>query len=253
MQAVELLAAPVGGFVTPASKLLTVDPTCTVVSALRKMSARGIRHLPVIEAGADASAGLRIESVVGVLAIADLWVQRDSEALQDKYQDQLGVLNPRFLRARARDTHIQWPILIGSAGLFATTVALFTEQAWMAGHWQLAMIVTFVLGCVRGGVRARVCARRKRGARKGGKGLAAQDSRCSTRASALSGCTRCLPCASLSRAAPSRSGGLPFSVSLASRSLSLSRSSLSPARALGRSLALARARSERCRSRWLRR
>ncbi|KAJ1627530.1 hypothetical protein T492DRAFT_595685 [Pavlovales sp. CCMP2436] len=148
LQAVELIATPIMQFTTPASSLLTVDPTCTIVGALRLMGGRNVRHLPVVKPGSDLNA-LPTSSLLGVVSIGALaqWVQRDSESLQETYLDRLAILNPRFQSAGYKSKE-QFPLLIGIGGLFLTAVALFTEQSWITDHWQIAMIGTFVLGYV---------------------------------------------------------------------------------------------------------
>lgn len=150
LQTVELIASPVRDFITPVERLVTVPPDCTIVSALRLMGARGIRHLPVIKAGASVAQGLRTDAVLGVLSVGTLaeWVQRDSETLQTKYSDRLSELNPRFAAFAGRSTGGKGSqgLLLAIGLLFASAVTLFTEQTWISGHWQLVMVGSFILG-----------------------------------------------------------------------------------------------------------
>jgi len=154
LQTVELFATPVRAFVTPAAELITVEPSCTIVSALRLMGARGIRHLPVIKPGAS-PARLDVASLVGVLSIGALadWVQRDSEMLQSRFIDRLSEMNPRFRSQPGGSGQVGMLAAIGV--LFATAIVLFTEQTWITAHWQLVMVGSFVLGCARAGAHRR--------------------------------------------------------------------------------------------------
>lgn len=152
LQTVELIATPVRTYITPVSKLITVDPAYSIVGALRLMGARGIRHLPIIRPGMGEPGRMPVEAVLGVLSVGALadWVQRDSESLQTRYQDRLAEMNPRFMQKATGGEGQVLPLVVIGA-LFASAVALFTEQTWIAGHWQLVMVGSFVLGCARPG------------------------------------------------------------------------------------------------------
>jgi CBS domain-containing protein len=94
---VELLSSPVSDFATPTGNLRIVEPSCSIVKALRIMGRLNLRHLPVVMHGSKVDA-LEHSSVLGVLSIGMLadWVQRDSESLQLKYLDKLEDINPRW-------------------------------------------------------------------------------------------------------------------------------------------------------------
>lgn len=92
---VELIASSVVTFAT--RDLLIVEPSCSVIRALRVMGAFNYRHLPVVRPGTSPDA-IPVSAVIDVLATSTLadWVQRDSEALQQKYFGKLQDTNPRW-------------------------------------------------------------------------------------------------------------------------------------------------------------
>jgi CBS domain-containing protein len=96
-KAVQIFSMPVAQFATQVEQLRTVEPSCSVVRALRIMGSRGFRHLPVVRPGSRPEA-LPSSAVLGVLSITSLtnWLQRDSEALQAKHLEALFDINPRW-------------------------------------------------------------------------------------------------------------------------------------------------------------
>lgn len=149
-EALKAMSSPVQMHMTPAATLLTTPADTTIVTALRLMGDRGVRHLPVVgEAGAG-DEGLRADNVLGVLSIGGLaeWVRKDTELLAESVKERRdALLDPRFQSGGNRGD-VQRPLLLGLGAIAAATLLLFVQQDWISGHWQVAMVGTFVLGYV---------------------------------------------------------------------------------------------------------
>ena len=73
-----------GGVMTPNPD--TVAPNDTALEALRKMSNRGYRHLPVLD----------VERVVGIVSIRDLYAAANSELAEDLQQREAFIFDTGY-------------------------------------------------------------------------------------------------------------------------------------------------------------
>jgi len=134
-EAVKLLSSSVKAFATPTADLCLVEPSCSIMHALRLMDSRNIRHLPVVDMADGEGTTVQITSVSGVLTISSLaqWMQRDSEALQSKHLDRL---HPRWRAAceleditarkaqQQASSRLRFPLMLTSFGSVNTSQVL---------------------------------------------------------------------------------------------------------------------------------
>ncbi|KAL7446454.1 hypothetical protein ACHAXM_010470 [Skeletonema potamos] len=158
------MAAPVSSFMTPAEKLICVEPTNTASQAVAIMTNNNVRHTVLVnKCGPNFSyvPGTSVKGVVSMEALLRV-IQSDNRLSYEKLSQKFpGLANKPIeqmreeLKSQANalanneETAKKDLIRAGTAILGAGSVALFASQsAWLSSHAELAMVAIFVLGYI---------------------------------------------------------------------------------------------------------
>jgi CBS domain-containing protein len=158
------MAAPVSSFMTPAEKLICVEPTDTASQAVAIMTTNNIRHTVIVDKCGPNFSYLPGSSVSGVISMQGLLqvIQSDNRLSFDKLSQKFpGLANKPIeqmreeLKSKANalanndETAKKDLIRAVTAIISAGSVALFASQSsWLSDHAELAMIAIFVLGYI---------------------------------------------------------------------------------------------------------
>ena len=158
------MAAPVSSFITPAEKLICVEPTSTASQAVTIMTNNNVRHTVLVDKCGPNFSYVPGTSVKGVVSMEVLLriIQSDNRLSYDKLSQKFpGLANKPIeqmreeLKSQANalanneETAKKDLIRAGTAILGAGSIALYASQSvWLSDHAELAMIAIFILGYI---------------------------------------------------------------------------------------------------------
>lgn len=169
-----LVEATVSDYLTPAQRLLAIQPTDTASAAIALMKQNNVRHLIVVNKNENDSSSstkstpvvfnaLSSAQILGVISMQDVMsvVQRDErlsvKSLQAKYPNIRSSVDRMREEIKSNANRMadnpvtaQKDVIKTGALLIAavTTAAFFSQSDWLHDHADLVMIAIFVLGYI---------------------------------------------------------------------------------------------------------